>query len=620
MEAVASDRVSSDAASGVPTKPFDIFPHIKYMARNGGLMSKKRIPLGTSNFKTLIQENSYFVDKSLFIKDVVQGSQVLLFARPRRFGKTLNLSMLKYFYNNQGDNAGLFKGLNIAKEPEIMQKQGKHPVIYLTMKDVKQETREGCFENIFSILNDLVKSFSKILNSDLMSGIDIKCCQRILADTASEVDYANSLKTLSKAIYHHYNLKPVILIDEYDTPILVGHASDFYKDIISFMRVFLGGALKDNEYLEKAVLTGILRVSKESMFSGLNNIDVCTVTSHISADKFGFLESEVAVMLHHYDDIFSLADVKYWYDGYNFGGSEIYNPWSILRSIRVEKLSTHWVNTSTNDLIKELCQKADTSIKQDLDILTQGGSINKAIDDNIVFTNLSNDEEALWSLLLHSGYLRYDNIAVDEETGSEIADLSLPNSEILCLFKKDIVKNWFTPAPSKMRDLTNMMNNLTSGDIEVFKTQFIDYCTDTLSYFDVTRKTPEKQYHMLLLGVLMCLKDRYDIRSNRESGYGRCDVMLAPRGVRSDGCRGGLSARPNSVGDEPARPAVNRGILFEFKSVNKKRKETFESAIEDAKIQISELKYTQELRSRGCKEIVNIIVAFAGKEMRVVVY
>jgi len=576
---------------------------------------KKRIPLGESDFKSLITNNSYFVDKSLFIKDVEIGSKVLLFARPRRFGKTLNLSMLKYFYDIDEKNAELFNGLKITSEKEIMQKQGKHPVIYLTLSGAKFDTLEQTFKSIYQVIYGLVFSFKDLLTSEIVSKIDTDCCQNILSKTADSVDFANSLKTLSHVLYHCHGTNPVILIDEYDTPIHEAYANGFYKEIINFMRVFLGGALKDNEYLEKAVLTGILRVSKESMFSGLNNITVGSVTSRIAGDKFGFTEDEVAEMLHHYDDIFSLADVKYWYDGYNFGGAEIYNPWSILHCIVQNQLSTHWVNTSTNDLVKELCATAGSEVKQDLDILTQGGSIQKKIDDNIVFANLGNDDNALWSFFLHSGYLRYDNSYVDQEDGAVIADLSIPNMEVSSLYKQDIVKNWFKPRAKTRDSLTKLMDNLISGDVNMFKDEFIEYCMNALSYYDVGGDEPEKVYHMFVLGMLFCLKDRYHIVSNRESGLGRCDVMMIPRGVRSEGrgwrmedCRDGI----NAVRD--------RGIIFEFKKVDKDKRETFEDAIEDAKEQITDRRYAQELLSRGCKEIVNVAVAFAGKELRVEVY
>jgi len=572
-------------------------------------MGKKKIPLGVSDFKTIISDNRYFVDKSLFIKDVVDGTDILLFPRPRRFGKTLNLSMLKYFFDVKEKNAKLFEGLKIASEPKIMEKQGKHPVIYLTLKDVKHRTWEGCFRMLINEISSLIISFKGELTSDQTSKINTECCQNILSRTASDTDYATSLKVLSQALYQYYQVKPVILIDEYDTPIHDGYFHDYYDKAIDFMRVFLGSALKDNNYLEKAVLTGILRVSRESMFSGLNNLKVCSICESLAADKFGFLESEVSEMLHHYEDVFSLEEIKYWYDGYNFGGSEIYNPWSILSCIDSAKLFPHWLNTSGNDLVKELCKNAESSITQDIDVLTNGGSIHKVIDDNIVFANIDRDADALWSFLLHCGYLRYDNFALVE--GNFEADLSLPNYEIYCLFKRDIVKNWFKPRAKIREALTKLMNELTIGDVNVFRDEFIQYCENALSYYDVGGDEPENVYHMFVLGMLFCLKDSYHITSNRESGLGRYDVMLVPR--RDAAC----CVRDSS---DTIYGVRNRGVIFEFKKVNKDKKETFEDAIEEAKEQIVEQRYAQELQSRGCKEIVNIAVAFAGKELRVDVF
>jgi len=463
---------------------------------------------------------------------------------------------------------------------------------------VKHNNWTGCKESLFQTIYSLVFIFKKILLDERLSDIELDSCQNILSKTASDLDYAISLKTLSKALFHYYNVKPVILIDEYDTPIHEGYFHHYYDEVISFMRVFLSSALKDNEYLEKAVLTGILRTSKESMFSGLNNIEVCSITSILAADKFGFTESEVADLLEHYDHIFTLDEIKYWYDGYNFGGFEIYNPWSILSSIRQKSLSTHWVNTSGNDLVKELCLSAGESIKQDIDILAQDGSIHKVIDDNIVFANLGKDNDMLWSFLLHSGYLRYDNIYLDKVKRKKIADLSIPNFEISCLFYGDIIENWFTaPSEDKQRELSRIITHLYKGDINIFREDFLQYCGEALSYYDVSKKEPEKQYHMLLLGILMCLKDKYYIRSNREVGLGRCDVMLIPRDLSQ----------------------VSRGIIFELKKVNKTKKETFERVIDNALYQISENKYNTELRSHGVKDIVNVIMVFAGKELRVVI-
>jgi len=559
------------------------------------MQKKKYLPIGVSDFKTIITENGYFVDKSLFIKDVVDNlSTALLFARPRRFGKTLNLGMLSYFYDNKEDNAHLFTNLKISSETEIMQKQGKHPVIYMTFKDVKQYTWNECLRDLFDEIYSLVYSFKKVINSDSVCDIDIDCCKRILMRTADKQDYEKSLKMLSKALYHYYKVKPVILIDEYDTPIHEGYFNGYYKEVIGFIRNFLGGALKDDKYLEKAVLTGILRVSKESMFSGLNNLKVCSISVAYAGDKFGFTEDEVKELLTYYDDVFSLTEIKYWYDGYNFGGADIYNPWSILNCIDDKRLDVHWVNTASSDLLKELCLKADASVKPDLEVLTQGGYIQKTINDNIVFAEIDKDPDALWSFLLHCGYLRYDNIFMDLKDKLIKADLSIPNSEVSSVFLQDIVKNWFD-FPRKTPELMAFINNLIIGDVQVFRQEFIQFCQGSLSYFDVGDDEPENAYHMLVLGMISCLKEKYHIVSNREAGLGRSDVMIIPL----------------------ENPQTSRGVIIEFKRVDKAKNETLEKALQKAKRQIEDKKYIWELQAHRCKEIVSIAVAFEGKDVRV---
>jgi len=557
-------------------------------------MLKKRTPLGTSDFRKLIQKNCYFVDKSLFIQEVEEGSEVLLFTRPRRFGKTLNLSMLRYFYDNKEDNSALFNGLKITEEPEIMEKQGKHPVIYLTFKDVKENTWAKCYKSISETLCNLMHSFKKIIYSDNMAEIDCECLKKIISRTADETDYAMSLKLLSQALHHYYHENVVILIDEYDTPIHEAYYKGFYNEMIDFMRVFLGSTLKDNDCLEKAVITGILRVSKESLFSGLNNLEVCTISDNIANDKFGFTQAEVEEIIKYYDDIFSLEDIKYWYDGYNFENAEMYNPWSILSSMYKKKLDRHWVNTAGNGLLRELCLKAGETVKQDIDILTQGGSFQKVIDDNIVFGDLGKDDNIIWSFLLHTGYLRYDNLFLEEDGGPTKADLRIPNNEVLTLYKQDIVKNWFTP-PYNPKEITKITNNLLTGDISVFGQEFQEYCLDAVSYYDVAGDAPEQHYHNIVLGILFCLKGICHIKSNRESGLGRYDIMLYPKD----------------------RSHLHRGVVFEFKKVNTEKKQTFEWAIADAMSQIEDNKYNQELQSLGFKDIVNIIMVFAGKDVRV---
>jgi len=586
-------------------------------------MSKKILPMGESDFKTIITKKLYYVDKSLFIKDVEECHGVILFTRPRRFGKTLNLTTLKYFYDIREDNALLFKGLKISKHEEIMQKQGKHPVIYITFKDVKYNTWEECRHVIHKLIIGLFNDFRCILDSSKVSKEDKQCYKQITSRKPDDADFTTSFLLLSKLLYQHFKAKPVILIDEYDTPIHQGYFCGFYDEVITFMRVFFGNSFKDNPYLEKAVLTGILRTSRESLFSGLNNLLVCSLSAPKAADKFGFTENEVVALLKHYNDIFSLDEIRDWYDGYNFCGNEIYNPWSILLCIENNNLSSHWVNTSGNDLVRELCLQADETVRQDVDILAQEGSINKPIDDNVIFADLGKNNDVLWSFLLHCGYLRYDNPSMDQEYKSIKADLSIPNSEVIGLFRRDIVKNWFTRPPNdKIKSLTKLMDNLITGDINVFKDEFLRYCSETISYYDISKKEPERQYHMLLLGVLICLKDKYHIRSNRETGMGRCDVMLLPKDCRDAACCvrsvGGDGNRPASRdGIHAVRP---RGIIFELKKVNKARKETFASVIQDAKDQISDNRYYQELQSQGVEDIVNIVLAFAGKEMKIEIF
>jgi len=563
-------------------------------------MREKQIPLGTSDFKTIRENNRYFVDKSLFIKDVVNGSEVLLFTRPRRFGKTLNISMLNYFYDNKENYAHLFDKLKITAEPEIMNKQGKHPVIFLSLKDIENDSIEDCLNDIFYIISTLIDEFDYLMASEKVSIRDKKCLQRIITDTANYKDFSRSLKVLCKAIFQHHGAKPVILIDEYDTPIHDAYFHNYYDGIVKFMRVFLSSALKDNKYLEKAVLTGIFRVSKESMFSGLNNIQVCTMTDPKSADKFGFTEDEVVELLDYYgeckveqDNQINLSEIKHWYDGYNFEGVEIFNPWSILYSITTRKIDTHWLNTSGNDIVKELCQRADDSVKLELEYLTQGEPLSKQLNDNIVFTDLESDKNAIWSFLLHSGYLRYDNLDSRFNATGKVADLSIPNHEILRLFLSGVIPKWFSIPNDTLKMLSRIMDNLINGDIQLFRNEFIQYCENAISYFDISKKNPEKIYHVFVLGMLYCVSDRYHVRSNRESGTGRCDVMMIPS----------------------KNPQTSRGIVFEFKQVNKDKGETTESAIETARSQIATRKYSQELKARNCKQIVYIIVAFKGKEV-----
>ncbi|MCL2064420.1 MAG: ATP-binding protein [Candidatus Cloacimonetes bacterium] len=573
-------------------------------------MTKKELPIGVSDFKKIIIDDLYFVDKSMFIKDVVgTGTMVLLYPRPRRFGKTLNLSMLKYFYDCNEDNSQLFDDLEISKEEKIMKKQGKYPVIFITLKDIKAETLELCFEKIYSEISSLYSSHRKLLNESFMSKWDIEYFESILSKKGNYADFTASLKNLSQYLYEHYKINPVILIDEYDTPIHSGYYNGYYKEIVSFMQGFLGGALKDNVYLEKGVLTGILRVAKESIFSDLNNIRVLTILNQESANRFGFTEDEVGILLKESGSILNLSEIKNMYNGYNFGGIDIYNPWSILNSLQEKNFGHYWANSSGNNLIKTMCQEADESVKEDLEILLQGGKIKKYIKDSIIFQELQSDQNAIWNFFLMCGYLRYDDYILNVERGDTNADISIPNKEIFTLFNTTIVPNWFRKT-EKTDELINLATLLVDGDFEEFKKEFIQYCQESFSYFDVSGQEPEKFYHAFVLGMITCLRDRYLIKSNRETGYGRSDLMLIPYNLPPHS-----QARDFPPHLWGGQGGANKGIIFEFKKLNEARGETFEKAFRNGKRQLLEKQYDIEMKGYGIEKITYIIAVFKGKEV-----
>jgi len=553
---------------------------------------KKHIPIGISNFKRIIDDNLYYVDKTLLIKDIVDsGTLVYLFPRPRRFGKTLNLSMLKYFYSCSADYSYLFKDLAISKEEEIMEKQGKHPVIYLTFKDVKDKSCKESFTMIYDLITELYSNTRYLINDDKMSEREKRIFNKILDGTASHADYKLSLKQMCKYLYEFHQTNPVILIDEYDTPIHAGYTHDYYDEIVAFMRDFMSGALKDNEHLEKAIITGILRVSQESIFTGLNNIEVFSMLSEISNDKFGFTEEEVKEMLAYRETTLDFEAIKKHYNGYNFSGIDIYNPWSILNSVKNNKLGYYWLNTSSNLLIKKMCQEADDDVKHDLQVLVNGGRIEKYVNEDFVFPELITDKNLIWSFFMLCGYLRYDNYVLGKRRYEVNAELSIPNEEIAYIFDNDVIPIWLMKKAKKDIYL-NLANLLINGDLQIFQKDFKEFCMTSFSYHDVGYKEAESFYHAFVLGMLSCLKESYQIRSNRESGLGRYDIMLIPN-------------------DKSAR-----GIIFEFKNLNSEYLEdNIEDAIESAKDQVNKKKYRQELMALGVENIVHLIAVFKGKEV-----
>lgn len=551
---------------------------------------EKIFPIGVSDFQEIITGNYYYTDKSLFIKDVIEdGAKVILLPRPRRFGKTLNISMLKYFYGSK-DSVSLFQKLKIKEYKHIMDKQGKYPVIYLTFKDEKHSTWENCKKGFTMLFSNLYLQYDYLLNSDVLSDIEKKNFNSILYEEAELVEVAKSLLNLSSYLYKYHNQKVVILIDEYDVPIQEGYTKGYYNQIIEFMRNLLSGGLKDNIYLEKAVLTGILQVTKESIFSGLNNLSVYTLLNSRYSNYFGFLEEEVDDMLNYYDIKSQKSEIKKWYNGYVFGNDVIYNPWSVLNYATEfnEGFRAYWVNSSGNDLIKSILAKANDTTKKEFEDLIQGKSIHKQIHEDIVMNEIDKDSENIWSFLLFSGYLKAVNQELKE--GIVYCDLQIPNFEVLTLYKKIIV-SWFKDNIGNEKFLF-MLKSLISGDMETFELLLGECITKSVNYFDIGNES-EKFYHAFVLGMLISLNEDYEISSNRESGYGRYDIILKPK--------------KNTL----------PGIIIEFKKVNTVRKETLEVAVKKALEQIEQKKYKQQLLRLDVKDIMEVGIAFEGKEVLV---
>ena len=499
----------------------------------------KRIPIGISDFKTLIEDNYLFVDKSELIKEFWESqAQTILMPRPRRFGKTLNMSMIKYFFTagttngpekeDVAENRKLFKGLNIEKHEDIMALCGKYPVIYLSFKDEKHSSFEAFQGGIKSVIRGLYKGHLYCLNTDKIIASDREYFNSILDKRVDFGDLAESIKFLSEILNVYYGKKVIILIDEYDVPIQAAYMYGYYDEAIGFMRNLLSGAFKDNSYLEKAMITGILRVSKESVFSGLNNIEVASILSYEFSDKFGFTDGEVQALLEMYNSSENIDAVRDWYNGYYFGDETIYNPWSILKYLKSQRegLKAHWVNTSSNDLVNVLLSRGGFQIKQDLESLIKGESIIKAVDENIVMADTEKSSEHLWSFLLFTGYLKSREIPKNPDSDEKYYELRIPNREVRLLYK-NIIERWYTDTISR-ENYTVMLKALLTGDIKTFQKIFRAYVIESLSYFDVTKGQSERVYHAFVLGMLVSINDKYEVLSNRESGYGRYDVCIIP--------------------------------------------------------------------------------------------
>ena len=533
----------------------------------------KKIPIGIDSFNEIISGNYYFVDKSLFIKDVLEeGSKILLIPRPRRFGKSLNMSMLKYFFTNKNaeKNKELFRGLKIEEETEIMTLQGKYPLIYISFKDVKELSWENCYNKTVGLIRKIFSEHEYLLTSNKLNIINRENLESIFYNRATQSDYEGSLKFLCELLYEYHGVKPIILIDEYDQPIISAYMNDFYKEGISFYRNILSTVLKDNEYLEKAVLTGILRVAKESIFSGLNNLYVDSILTN-QFNSFGLSEDEVVKMLSYYDRDYEIQEVKEWYNGYSFGKHLVYNPWSILNFIKYDELRSYWVNTSTNDLIRDgISNLSDTNYKQFVKLINLE-SIEIGIEENISFDMLDNPD-VIWNLMLFSGYLTLDENKL----------VTFPNKEVTDFY----ITEFKRLAGYSLNSFNSLLSYLVNKDIKNFKGLLKEMFYTAVSYYDVGKE--EKYYHNLMLGFVFGLNDKYEIRSNREYGTGRVDLLLKSRSKNL----------PNYV--------------FEFKVSEKL--EDLEKDCKEALNQIDEKEYGFELENP-----VKVGMSFYGKKFDILI-
>jgi hypothetical protein len=592
-------------------------------------MKMKKLPIGVSDFKDMITGNYYYVDKTLFIKEIIDsGDKILLIPRPRRFGKTLNLSMLGYFYdccpaawdpdsNSQPPAPApvsaketqtpaspdtykhLFDSLAISGAgPEYLDKMGRYPVIFLTFKNIKDMDWESCLDNIKKLIQKEYARHYYLLESQKLMPHERDYFQKIIDLTGNKGDYANSLENLLIFLTRFYNKRAVILIDEYDAPVHAGFTYGYYDDIINFMRNFLGGGLKDvDRYLEKGVVTGIMRIAKESIFSGFNNPGVYTLLSEDFSDYFGFTEEEVKTMLEDFQVSDMVDRVQLWYNGYRFGSRVIYNPWSILNFLRSKEkeLIPYWLNTSDNQIVETLLTSSGKELKEELEQLIRGDSIEKPIDESIILKNITHREDLLWSFLLMGGYLKQTAKRRHAASGKFFYMLSIPNEEVKTTYTA-IIDNYFAAKINKKK-LEIMLKALIDGDILLFEKMLKMIVLAVFSYHDFGGEL-EKVYHALVAGLLIWITDTHEIKSNRESGYGRYDIMIIPRDPRAGGTVKGQT-----------------GYVIEFKSVDKDGNETVETALKSALAQIEAKKYETELLERGIKHIKKLAIAFSGKEV-----
>ena len=552
---------------------------------------KRPMPVGIEDFGELIQRDYYFVDKTRFIRELLDAQgKITLITRPRRFGKTLTLSMLQYFFTleNAEENRKLFRRLDIeGAGTQYMREQGTRPVVFLTLKDIRSDCWEGEREKFALRLSHLYRNYLFLLESPALAEVDREAFLAIWKKTANTSEMEDAITNLCCLLEKHHGKKPILLLDEYDAPILSAWENGYYKEGIDFMRGFLGSALKTNPSLGFAVLTGVTRVSKESIFSGLNNLRVCSVLSDAYCDIFGFTQQEAARLMEECGVGDKLQELKKWYDGYRFGSQEIYNPWSVICYISEGcKFQRYWLNVSGNSILKVLLEHVDERRKEELQQLLQlkDASVEALVDEGTIYSDIREDENALYMMLLTTGYLKSIETWQDRR-GRWWCRLQIPNREVLLAYEDEILGK--VVGRGNRVTLFEMLDAMTAGKAGLFQKHLEKILKDSVSYHDTAQ--PESFYHGLILGFGVLMEDEYRVESNRESGYGRFDIAFFPL------------------------KAGAPGVILELKSA--KSEEAMEEKAKEALRQIEEKAYLAELARQGVKEIWKYGIAFHGKKV-----
>ena len=558
----------------------------------------RTVGIGEQDFARVITEDMFYIDKTHFIKEWWESQDsVTLITRPRRFGKTLNLNMLNYFFSNKHRNRNdLFEKLTIWQEEKYRKMQGTYPVISLSFANIKEETFEGTKKRIYQIIVNLYEENNFLIKENCLEGTEAEFYHSV--DMGMDEQTATmAIHKLCKFLYNYYGKKVIILLDEYDTPMQEAYVHGFWKELVAFTRSMFNAAFKTNPNMERGIMTGITRVSRESIFSDLNHLEVVTTTAYKYADSFGFTEEEVFAALDECGLSSEKEEVKAWYNGFTFGKhTDIYNPWSVLHFLSKGKFDTYWANSSGNRLIEKLLQEGNSDIKDTFATLLKGESIRCPIDEQIVYDQLDDDEEGIFSLLLASGYLKvlsYDNLTEISLSQAVMYEVTLTNYEIKRMFYR-MVQGWFKKTK---KCYNNFVSAMLRGDLEEMNIYMNEVAMSVFSYFDTGRSRMQEQaerfYHGFVLGLLVELQEEYIMTSNRESGYGRYDVVLEPKDINKD------------------------AYIMEFKVLNLRKEKTLEDTLEAALLQIEEKQYETELISRGISKnrIRKYGFAFEGKKV-----